>query len=279
LENNMSRILKRPMFRKGGEVMEGVMTGIKPRQNYNIGSGNEGVVENVKNKMNLIDMVAGGRGPDGLSQFLIGGGLNLVSGENEGDNVLQTIAGAYKKPTEQLFAQQSRDAQSRRLLAGQLIAKSTVGDAAKAWKEYGKYTGLSEEDFYKQYGRSKLYKDEPTPQMKQAKLKGDFVKNLTKKKNFLQESDVDSNEAAQIFEGYQSLVNGNKDLAKQIDSGQLYIPKNAESFEQVKGGFVPNDTDGMRTNKIYFDFNNLMGQGQTWFLFDGTKLIPKARVD
>jgi hypothetical protein len=275
----MSRILKRPMFRKGGEVMEGVMTGIKPRQNYNIGSGNEGVVESVKNKMNLIDMVAGGRGPDGLSQFLIGGGLNLVSGENEGDNVLQTIAGAYKKPTEQLFAQQSRDAQSRRLLAGQLIAKSTVGDAAKAWKEYGKYTGLSEEDFYKQYGRSKLYKDEPTPQMKQAKLKGDFVKNLTKKKNFLQESDVDSNEAAQIFEGYQSLVNGNKDLAKQIDSGQLYIPKSAESFEQVKGGFVPNDTDGMRTNKIYFDFNNLMGQGQTWFLFDGTKLIPKARVD
>ena len=110
-------------------------------------------------------------------------------------------------------------------------------------------------------------------------LKGDFVKNLTKKKNFLQESDVDSNEAAQIFEGYQSLVNGNKDLAKQIDSGQLYIPKSAESFEQVKGGFVPNDTDGMRTNKIYFDFNNLMGQGQTWFLFDGTKLIPKARVD
>ena len=275
----MSRILKRPMFRKGGEVMEGVMTGIKPRQNYNIGSGNEGVVENVKNKMNLIDMVAGGRGPDGLSQFLIGGGLNLVSGENEGDNVLQTLAGAYKKPTQQLFAQQSRDAQSRRLLAGQLIAKSTVGDAAKAWKEYGKYTGLSEEAFYKQYGRSKLYKDEPTPQMKQAKLKGDFVKNLTKKKNFLQESDVDSNEAAQIFEGYQSLVNGNKDLAKQIDSGQLYIPKSAESFEQVKGGFVPNDTDGMRTNKIYFDFNNLMGQGQTWFLFDGTKLIPKARVD
>ena len=25
----MSRILKRPMFRKGGEVMEGIMTGIK----------------------------------------------------------------------------------------------------------------------------------------------------------------------------------------------------------------------------------------------------------
>ena len=259
--------------------MEGIMTGIKPRENFAIKGMSDDMITNVRGKIDLIDAIAGGGRQDGLSQFLIGGGLNLVSGENEGDNVLQTLAGAYKKPTQQLFAQQSRDAQSRRLLAGQLIAKSTVGDAAKAWKEYGKYTGLSEEAFYKQYGRSKLYKDEPTPQMKQAKLKGDFVKNLTKKKNFLQESDVDSNEAAQIFEGYQSLVNGNKDLAKQIDSGQLYIPKSAESFEQVKGGFVPNDTDGMRTNKIYFDFNNLMGQGQTWFLFDGTKLIPKARVD
>jgi len=34
----MSRILKRPMFRKGGEVMEGIMTGIKPRQNYQSGA-------------------------------------------------------------------------------------------------------------------------------------------------------------------------------------------------------------------------------------------------
>ena len=30
----MSRTLKRPMFRKGGEVMEGVMTGIKPREMF-----------------------------------------------------------------------------------------------------------------------------------------------------------------------------------------------------------------------------------------------------
>jgi len=260
--------------------MEGIMTGIKPRENFKLGSPDQqSMISDVRGKIDLIDAIAGGGGQDGLSQFLIGGGLNLVSGENEGDTILQTLAGAYKQPTERLFAQQARDTQSKRALAGQLIAKSTVGDAAKAWKEYGKYTGLSEEAFYKQYGRSKLYKDEPTPEMRNAKLKGDFVKGLTSKKNFLGQSDVDRTEAGEIFEGYQSLINSDKDLAKQVDRGQLYIPKSAESFERVKGGFVPNDTDGMKTNKIYFDFNNLMGQGQTWFLFDGTKLKPKARVD
>ena len=144
--------------------MEGIMTGIKPRENFAIKGMSDDMITNVRGKIDLIDAIAGGGGQDGLSQFLIGGGLNLVSGENEGDTILQTLAGAYKQPTERLFAQQARDTQSKRALAGQLIAKSTVGDAAKAWKEYGKYTGLSEEAFYKQYGRSKLYKDEPTPE-------------------------------------------------------------------------------------------------------------------
>ena len=33
----MSRILKRPMFRKGGPAMEGVMNGIEDRTNFNTG--------------------------------------------------------------------------------------------------------------------------------------------------------------------------------------------------------------------------------------------------
>ena len=40
----MSRTLKRPMFRKGGEVMEGIMTGIKPRKMFALGTRDQGIV-------------------------------------------------------------------------------------------------------------------------------------------------------------------------------------------------------------------------------------------
>ena len=55
----MSRILKRPMFRKGGEVMEGIMTGIKPRENFAIKGMSDDMITNVRGKIDLIDAIAG----------------------------------------------------------------------------------------------------------------------------------------------------------------------------------------------------------------------------
>ena len=46
----MSRNLKRLMFRKGGEVMEGIMTGIKPRKMFSLGSENQAIINDVEIK-------------------------------------------------------------------------------------------------------------------------------------------------------------------------------------------------------------------------------------
>ena len=45
----MSRILKRPMFRKGGEVMEGIMTGIKPRERFSTKGMPDSMRDELKN--------------------------------------------------------------------------------------------------------------------------------------------------------------------------------------------------------------------------------------
>ena len=53
----MSRTLKRPMFRKGGEVMEGIMTGIKPREMFRDKGMSEEMFKNVTAKRHHILLI------------------------------------------------------------------------------------------------------------------------------------------------------------------------------------------------------------------------------
>lgn len=105
----MSRILKRPMFRKGGEVMEGIMTGIKPRQNYSLGQK----VEDYKNVMRAA--TAGpSTGPDALTRFLLQTGEKLIGGESAGGTKLQEIVGSTKDPMQNYFASLDKKAQQEK---------------------------------------------------------------------------------------------------------------------------------------------------------------------
>ena len=105
----MSRILKRPMFRKGGEVMEGIMTGIKPRQNYSLA----GRVEDYKNVMRAA--TAGpSTGPDALTRFLLQTGEKLIGGESAGGTKLQEIVGSTKDPMQNYFASLDKKAQQEK---------------------------------------------------------------------------------------------------------------------------------------------------------------------
>src|SRR6056300_1806601 len=104
----MSRIFKRPMFRKGGPTnnMNGIMTGIVDRENH----AEDPFVGDLKNYIPTKEELAyvssklperpevKDEGMDPLSQFLIQGGLNLLSTTPRG-GILATAAEAFKQPT------------------------------------------------------------------------------------------------------------------------------------------------------------------------------------
>ena len=93
----MSRILKRPMFRKGGTPNQGIMTGLVDRKGYATGSYKERALEALRTDAPR---------DTSMYEMLIGGGLNLVSGAGAGDGLLANIARSHKGPSETYFERQ-----------------------------------------------------------------------------------------------------------------------------------------------------------------------------
>ena len=110
----MSRILKRPMFRKGGTPNQGVMTGLVDRKGYANGTYKEKALEALRTDAPR---------DTSMYEMLIGGGLNLVSGAGAGEGLMSNVAKSYKGPSEEYFkAQRARSDYDRKLqqTAGQM---------------------------------------------------------------------------------------------------------------------------------------------------------------
>ena len=112
----MSKILKRPMFRKGGSAdisaNEGVMKIANPRSNFEVGGTAKKYEENLK----LLQQAAGpaGDSKQDLYDMLISGGLNLAGGVGAGDGTLASIARSFKQPAEQFLAKRPGEEQFQR---------------------------------------------------------------------------------------------------------------------------------------------------------------------
>jgi len=120
----MSKILKRPMFRRGGEVGGGIMTGM--RENFKVGSARE--------RLEQVYADYPVQSIDPVSQLLISGGLRTIS-ETGGGSTAANIAKAFLGPTEQLFKDIGAQDKAKReiALAGEQI--DVESDLAKQLAE------------------------------------------------------------------------------------------------------------------------------------------------
>jgi len=163
----MSRILSRPMFRKGGSAGEGITSGLAPRQGYATADdlGNNSVQQNDLSKVDLRNMdmqqirdladrmafQAPPMAPDNsLRDFKIDFGLDLISRSPQG-NIFQTAAAAAKDPFQRFKA-----------------SRAAYNKAAqdRAINKYNTQTGMfdtllsAQADILGSEGSSKLFRDE-----------------------------------------------------------------------------------------------------------------------
>jgi len=141
----MNRILKRPMFRRGGSAGTGITSGLdKPRQEYSIGNrvteGIDPYISDVEKVFQARDVVPnfGGLTPGTLPGFLTSFGLNLASATPTGTGfggLIATAAGAAKEPfkdfTQAQMARKRDEADLNRDIINAAIKLKQSDDEAK----------------------------------------------------------------------------------------------------------------------------------------------------
>ena len=130
----MSRILKRPMFRKGGPAMEGVMTGIKDREKFAVKGFTQAQIdelqggsqaERIRQQAELLGRFAGAPSRQAaLTNFLLQFGPAIATRPATG-NIFTDVLGAAQAPAANLAKQRAAEDQFQRQL-GLVAAKSVI---------------------------------------------------------------------------------------------------------------------------------------------------------
>ena len=106
----MSNTFRRPMFRRGGEAMTGIMSSVTPRVNHKIGTPGEYVTDYTDQ---LRDAAGPYGGVDPLTAWLLRAGPAMMNEPKRG-GTFATLARATAEPTEQAIGDINKQAMSER---------------------------------------------------------------------------------------------------------------------------------------------------------------------
>jgi len=253
----MSRIFRRPMFRKGGGAnMNGIMSGIEDRQNYaEAGRVEELAAANLK--------TLGGdqqdKGFDPLTTFLLQYGPQ-VAGQTGGGNLLGNLLLAAEKPVQNIIENQAeRRKYMRDLKAGatelaikqagdeSLLAKKLAGQKELAEMELGALSTTDFKDYLEQYQGSSV----------QAKNRADY-----------ENQGLESKAVQNFGESYEGFIGGihgkTKDYEKKGNIGKVYYDVTDGTFKRLR-----KTADGYS----YESINMASFDPET----DKSKVIPKEK--
>ena len=294
----MKRILKRPMFRMGGDVENvGIMDGMRKR--YSTGTNpqdidatytaaganfkptNQSAMPQMDSKlaqrMQLINQLA--PGPN-LNQFLIDFGLNLASGVPRG-NILSTAAGAAREPFGRFMESAQRSQQTKAALALEALDDKDLDKIEELVPYYMEVYNVDEQEAKRmiidegRYSKSGFKR----PEVQQGEKIEKRASVLLDDSNF----DLGYDGAIQISTAVQNVVDGrNKDVSKEdIDLTQIYIDPEALGSEEQESGIISlTEQKGIYTPGDYQEglkyYHPIKG---TFYTFQGEKFIPVIPVE
>ena len=242
----MSKVLKRPMFRKGGQVNEGIMTGIVDREQYQTGTPDPFIGETdqfsftpymekptassprmdlpdlksmTKENMDILLEAAGDRGGfDPLTQFLLQYGP--AAAKQTGGGTLSNLIAAAEKP-----------------VASMLASKQKEDDFLRSIRVQATGAAMKQRSELEASERDRLFKSELAD--KQAQLNRDLsqAEILAAKERadakYLQDLELQQKKSKADYETRSKLLK-EADLLEQKTTGekiQEYTPGFAEEYD------------------------------------------------
>ena len=217
----MSKIFRRPMFRKGGEVGGGIMTGI--RQNFaEAGSATEQLIKVAEKYPS--------QGLDPVTQFLIQGGMDLASQPKTGGGLFADVSTALKDSTSQLFQGLSEKGNFMRDLA---LAGTKMDIEQKSALDVAKIKAQAESGYQKDYRPDRKYfelmKDRTS---KAAELKSYEKRNI----------DVQFPRGTSMFDAYyrDSLITSDNPVAQEIKGNfDKFVPYDDKTGKLLYEEMIP----------------------------------------
>jgi len=238
----MSKILKRPMFRIGGSVNDGIMSMAAPRKNYQEGSPYEKEVGQQADIYERLMSKYAGAGPDvktDLGDLLISGGLNLLSGKGAGKGTIGAVAESFKDPYATFSKARAGEEAFKRQLR---LSAATQGISTVDARKLAEAKARGESGFQKEYSPERKYYETyqtlTDPGKKQAfgdSVQQDYPEGFSEFVAYIQPSIIKNPQLRENFIGTIPSKKEGKDRRFQFDqmvAGGIYFKPDTKKLYQ-----------------------------------------------
>jgi len=274
----MSRIFRRPMFRKGGPVNDGIMTGIVDRENHALSDPDGvGFSDRVKNRMDLIQSaVGGGTGlDDPLTQFLLQYGPSLV-GTTGGGSTIGNVLLASKEPVANLLKNVQSQKKLKTGVALEVLDSLEDEDIApliEKAKAIAKETGRDYQTILNGLVETELYRKPKSPEEKKQEGFEISMAGLLDQKDNYGSPYLNTYSAEKVAKALDNVKQGKVEGVEfdDIDLDLPYLQKGIDYTTDETGKITLSEDDvgTYRDGSVIFDYRT-----NKYFRVNGAQLLP-----